>query len=311
MRTIGKAIGWFIGFIMRVLMVLILPLLIIVAVMSVNEVAHRQTTLRQFYEARQELETTVRNLDLGPAGGPTPTLYANLREAQDHLQEARIDVHRGDPAVWTDVIGRWELWCNADQRHDQEGHQVGQDAQAGLGERDADAPLEDAPFTAFIEALGRVPAGTSTDVLVVVGAIASAMFGALIAGFRRDDLHYLHHVLLGVGAGFLIYLFVRGGRGVFFVEYEAGAIDFNAYSILLLALLSGLFADLVFTTIVPGAGQPKNGGEKRETRRERRARIRAEQEAHERAAERAVNQIALERARTADVALVERPSNYE
>ncbi|MCA9296143.1 MAG: hypothetical protein KC983_06485 [Phycisphaerales bacterium] len=290
MRTIGKAIGWFIGFIMRALMILVLPLLIIIAVMSVNEVAHRQTTLRQFYEARQELETTVRNLDLGPAGGPTPTLYANLREAQDQLQAARIDVHRGDPTAWTDVVARWELWRDAEEHEDDHA--------------EANEAAEAASFSAFIEALGRIPAGTSTDVLVVVGAIASAMFGALIAGFRREDLHYLHHILLGVGAGFLVYLFVRGGRGVFFVEYEAGAIDFNAYSILLMSLLAGLFADLVFTTIVPGAGSPKEGGEKRETRRERRARLRAEQEAHERAAERAANQVALERARTADVALV-------
>ncbi|MEM7228533.1 MAG: hypothetical protein AAF432_06930 [Planctomycetota bacterium] len=238
MRTIGKAIAWVIGFIMRLVMILVLPLLIIVAVMAVTEVADRQTQLRQHFDTKVEYETAMRNLDLGPNGGPTPTLYANLREAQDDLQRARIDVHAGNAEAWTNLVDTWDAWRDAGTTQ-------------ARRSADPDQPSEASAFGTMITAAGRLPQGLSTDVLLVIGTIASATFGALLAGFRRDDLHYLHHLLLGVGAGFLIYLLVRGGRSVLFIEYQSGATELNAFSVLLLGLIGGLFADALFSMMVP------------------------------------------------------------
>jgi len=235
MRTIGRFLTWVLGLIIRLVMLAVLPPLIILIVNGAHEVTHRQTTLRTLHTEIERLEIAM--LQPGDIDRDQQDLVEHLRESRARYDRASADVHRGDPTMWTDVVARWDLWTAT--RHAERAH------------GDTMDPPSSKYLGDVIESIARIPAGQSTDVLLVIATTSSGLFGALIAGFRRDDLHLLHHLLLGVGVGFLTYLLIRGGRGVFFVDDHAGSFDMNVYGLLLLALIAGVFADRLVLTLIP------------------------------------------------------------
>lgn len=76
--------------------------------------------------------------------------------------------------------------------------------------------------------------------------LASAAIGSLIAGLRTAGITTLRDLALGLGAGFAVYLLLRGGNVVFFAP-GAGQIDIlNPFTAAAAGFLVGLFSDKAF-----------------------------------------------------------------
>lgn len=78
--------------------------------------------------------------------------------------------------------------------------------------------------------------------------LASAAIGAVIAGLRTAGFTTHRDLALGVGAGFAIYLLLRGGNFVFFTS--SAAVDIlNPFTAATVGLLVGLFNDRAFALL--------------------------------------------------------------
>ena len=87
--------------------------------------------------------------------------------------------------------------------------------------------------------------------------LASAVIGSPIAGLRIDGFTCLRDLALGLGAGFAVYILLRGGNFVFFTG--PATIDIlNPFTAATVGLLVGLFKDRAFGLIdgVVATSQP-------------------------------------------------------
>ena len=77
--------------------------------------------------------------------------------------------------------------------------------------------------------------------------LVSAAIGSLIAGLRSTGITTLRDVTLGLGAGFAVYILMRGGNFVFVSGAGAAPIDvLNPFTAGAVGFLVGLFNDRVF-----------------------------------------------------------------
>ena len=67
--------------------------------------------------------------------------------------------------------------------------------------------------------------------------------GALVSGMRRNQRVTLRNVSLGLSAGFIVYLAVKGGKYVFLLQSLGEEVPFNPYSTAFVGLLAGLFLE--------------------------------------------------------------------
>lgn len=93
----------------------------------------------------------------------------------------------------------------------------------------------------------------SSDHLLAMAAMTCGAIGALVAGIRRKENMALRSLVLGLAAGFIVFLAIKGGKAVFMMQAQGQTVPFNPYSIAFASLLAGLFterAHLFLTTLV-------------------------------------------------------------
>lgn len=101
----------------------------------------------------------------------------------------------------------------------------------------------------------------NSDYLLALALVSVGLCGGLIGWFRQElkieasiynktrPKSYAvnpSNMLLGLAAGFLVLLSIKGGKAVFIIDHRADLATFNPYSSSLVALLAGLYSDKAF-----------------------------------------------------------------
>ncbi len=87
------------------------------------------------------------------------------------------------------------------------------------------------------------------DELYFMLVLVSAAIGSLVAGLRKAGFTTIRDLILGLGAGFAVYLLVRSGNFVFLASPAANIDILNPYSAAAVGMLVGLFSDRAFKAI--------------------------------------------------------------
>jgi hypothetical protein len=86
-----------------------------------------------------------------------------------------------------------------------------------------------------------------TDYLLALALIACGLFGAVVSELRANaKIYNSRQALLGLAAGFIALVMIKGGRAIFLIEHRAALSDFNPYSSGLVALLAGLYSEKAY-----------------------------------------------------------------
>jgi len=83
----------------------------------------------------------------------------------------------------------------------------------------------------------------SSDQLLAISIMACGAIGALIAMLRSSDGMSVNVLVLGVAAGFVTYLAIKGGKHVFLLQSQGELATFNPYGSAFAGLLAGLFTE--------------------------------------------------------------------
>lgn len=83
----------------------------------------------------------------------------------------------------------------------------------------------------------------SSDKLLAIAVITCGAIGALIAMFRAEGGLSMKILLLGLSAGFITYLAIKGGRHIFLIHGSGEFPVFNPYGSAFAGLVAGLFTE--------------------------------------------------------------------
>ncbi len=94
-----------------------------------------------------------------------------------------------------------------------------------------------------------------SELLVALSVVLCGAIGAGIGGLRlyivksaeRDGL--FARIALGLGAGFIAYLVLKGGKFLFLVQVVDGALPLNPYTAAFAGILAGMFTETVFNVL--------------------------------------------------------------
>ncbi|MBI5758036.1 MAG: hypothetical protein HZA46_05915 [Planctomycetales bacterium] len=86
----------------------------------------------------------------------------------------------------------------------------------------------------------------NSDFLLSLAVVLSGTVGAAIAAMRSRNRLGVRDLALGIAAGFITFLVVRGGKSVFLVDGGDSTLLLNPYNSAFFGLLTGLFTDLAF-----------------------------------------------------------------
>lgn len=86
----------------------------------------------------------------------------------------------------------------------------------------------------------------SSDALLSFVVMVSGTVGALMAGLRANGRFRIRDFALGLAAGFVTFLAIRGGKSVFLVDGGDTTLMLNPYNSAFLGVLTGLFTDLAY-----------------------------------------------------------------
>ena len=84
------------------------------------------------------------------------------------------------------------------------------------------------------------------DELYFALVLLSALIGSLLAGIRKEGFTTHVDFILGLGAGYAVYLLVRSGNFVFLAAPSANIDILNPYSAAAVGMLAGLFSERAF-----------------------------------------------------------------
>lgn len=87
-----------------------------------------------------------------------------------------------------------------------------------------------------------IDAATLEKLLALAIVVAGAI-GAQIGGLRTKDFTTFRDVGVGLGAGFITLLVIKGAKHLFVLNAESGNVLLNPYSMALAAVLAGLFSE--------------------------------------------------------------------
>jgi hypothetical protein len=90
-----------------------------------------------------------------------------------------------------------------------------------------------------------VRSSLSSDLLLAIVVIGCGAIGSVMGGLRSERRLTTRLFSLGLAAGFVTFLTIKGGRYVFLVQSEGPDIAFNPYSSAFLGIVVGLFTDRV------------------------------------------------------------------
>ncbi len=114
------------------------------------------------------------------------------------------------------------------------------------------APLENGrpPLIRLQSLLENIPTRPlSSDLHLSIAIIACGILGAFIAELRSGRRQSVRNFMLGLAAGFVSLLAMRGGKHVLLVEPLGGGSSFNPYAVAFVGLLAGLFTERAYNLL--------------------------------------------------------------
>jgi len=230
---------------LRIIIAITFIVLIALAVISVIEINGRQ---QQLTALRVQAERVEMQLDrAADRGDEVEQQQQRLNELQARIDALQQRVLLGDDELKAMMLtGRAQ--ADTDEGPTTSAESLARELLESRQQRSDDTADGDEPGWISRVMVSSVVwfRALSSDQLLAIAVIAAAVFGALAGGLRREDLRYLRPILAGLAAGFIVYLGIRGLRGVF-VSGGAGPVsDFNAFSATLAALLAGIVAERMY-----------------------------------------------------------------
>ncbi len=89
-----------------------------------------------------------------------------------------------------------------------------------------------------------------SDFLLSISVMLAGSIGSIVAKMRDDRHVQLRDLLLGLAAGFIIFLVIRGAKNVFLINSEGTSYLLNPYSIALMGLVAGIYTDRAFRLLM-------------------------------------------------------------
>lgn len=86
----------------------------------------------------------------------------------------------------------------------------------------------------------------SSHTLLAILVMLCGVIGSLIAALRKRAGIDFRYVSLGIAAGFVTFLAIKGGRNIFLIQIQGNGIVFNPYSSAFAGLLAGLFTERAY-----------------------------------------------------------------
>ena len=85
-----------------------------------------------------------------------------------------------------------------------------------------------------------------SDMILSIVVVFSGGIGAVISGIRKNQFSLFRDLSLGLAAGFISYLAIRGGKSVLLLEHAGKEFIMNPYGCAFFGLLAGLFTDRAY-----------------------------------------------------------------
>ena len=89
----------------------------------------------------------------------------------------------------------------------------------------------------------------SSNMLVAITMICSALVGVMFAGIRKGEINAIVLIATGIATGFFSFFLIKGGYQIFFTETDQSSVFLNSYSGALFAALAGFFSDKFVVTL--------------------------------------------------------------
>ena len=86
----------------------------------------------------------------------------------------------------------------------------------------------------------------NSDHLLAIAIMTCGAIGATIASIRKTRHLTWRSVFLGLAAGFIVFLSIKGGRHIFLIQTQGQMAQFNPYSSAFLGLIAGMFTERTF-----------------------------------------------------------------
>jgi hypothetical protein len=86
----------------------------------------------------------------------------------------------------------------------------------------------------------------NSEILLAIIVCLGGLVGSLIAGFRTAAGTIHRDVPLGIAAGFVVYLAIKGGKFVFLLQTQDTSFAMNPYGCVFAGLLAGLFTEKAY-----------------------------------------------------------------
>lgn len=93
------------------------------------------------------------------------------------------------------------------------------------------------------------PQFLSTEHLLAIAIMGCGAIGAIIAGLRANTIITFRNLSLGLAAGFVTFLGIKGGKHFFLVQGTIDQVAFNPYSSAFAGLLAGLFTERAYSLL--------------------------------------------------------------
>lgn len=237
-----KPAPYFAAVLLRLIMAITFIILIAIAVISVIEINGRQQRLNAL---RMQAEHLQRQIDRGDSADDARQRLMQVESRMDQLQQRIL---LGDDELKVIMLTGRAPSADRDTPETSAESLARDLLEARRQDENADAEGREEPGWIAGLTVSSVVwfAALSSDQLLALAVIAAAVFGAMAGGLRREDLRYLRPMLAGLAAGFIVYLGIRGLRGVFMSGTEGPVPDFNAFSATLAGLIAGIVAERLY-----------------------------------------------------------------
>jgi hypothetical protein len=223
--------------------ILVLLLATFVAVSSIVEISARQVVQIDLKERISEVlqESLSNEAPLVPASG----ISAAAGTADSFSSESK-SVLRQKLAFLSDTLLRVRSLqaVGADTSADVLPQLAGV---AGLSRSGGELNDIRIPEVQVVRSLVRDTIGSSSsEMLLALTVCLSGLIGALVAGLRKFEVTLPKDMTLGIAAGFIVYLGIKGGKSVFLLQAQDMGFSMNPYGCAFAGILVGLFTERAY-----------------------------------------------------------------
>lgn len=101
----------------------------------------------------------------------------------------------------------------------------------------------------FFEDLRSTIFDQSNDALLALAVTFCGAIGAVVAGLRTQKFAGLANIALGLAAGFIAFLALKGGKSLFIIQVTTTQLPVNPYASAFAGILVGLFTERVYEVV--------------------------------------------------------------